>query len=143
MKKYENQLLKSSAKRNFFYTNVIENKRFRSRFSTSCTKKIFQNAQQARKSKTSRQKNLWYQVNLFFLMKIAYFVSFPSSKIDFWPFWIEFGQKKYSWNWFIWFHEFFFSLDLSKFSGPLCINICEDSNIASASPLHCALKMQK
>ena len=38
------------------------------------------------------------------------FKLFPSSKIDFWPFMklqkIKFGQK-ISWNWFIWFDEFF------------------------------------
>ena len=50
------------------------------------------------------------------------FKLFPSSKIDFWPFLrlqkMEFGQKKYSWNWFVWFHEFF-GLDFFQFSGPL------------------------
>ena len=39
------------------------------------------------------------------------FKLFPSSKIDFCPFLklqkMEFGQNNYSWNWFIWFHEFF------------------------------------
>ena len=41
------------------------------------------------------------------------FKVFPSSKIDFWPFLklqkMDFGQKKFffSWNWFIWFHQFF------------------------------------
>ena len=39
------------------------------------------------------------------------FKLFPSSKIDFWPFLklqkMEFGQKNFLWNWFIWFHEFF------------------------------------
>ena len=35
---------------------------------------------------------------------------------------IEFGQKHYSWNWFIWFHEFF-GMNFFKFSGPLCITI--------------------
>ena len=51
------------------------------------------------------------------------FKLFPSSKIDFWPFLklqkMEFCQKNYSWNWFIWFHEFF-GLDFFKFSGTLC-----------------------
>ena len=36
---------------------------------------------------------------------------FPLLKIDFWPFLklqkMEFGQKFFSWNWIIWFHEFF------------------------------------
>ena len=36
---------------------------------------------------------------------------FPSSKIDFWSFLklqkMTVGQKIFSWNWFIWFHEFF------------------------------------
>ena len=36
---------------------------------------------------------------------------FHSSKFDFWLFLklqkMEFGQNKISWNWFIWFHEFF------------------------------------
>ena len=39
------------------------------------------------------------------------FKLFPSSKIVFWPFLklqkMEFGQKNFSWNWFIWFQEFF------------------------------------
>ena len=52
------------------------------------------------------------------------FKLFLSSKIDFWPFLklqkMEFGQKIFSWNWFIWFHEFFY-LDFFKFSGPLYI----------------------
>ena len=47
------------------------------------------------------------------LCEIAFcgsFKFFPSSKIDFWPFLklqkMEFGQKKFPWNWIIWFHEF-------------------------------------
>ena len=39
------------------------------------------------------------------------FEVFPSSKIDIWSFlkWpkMEFSQYKISWNWFIWFREFF------------------------------------
>ena len=42
--------------------------------------------------------------------------------MDFWPFLklqkMEFGQKNSSWNWSIWFHEFF-GLDVFKFSCPL------------------------
>ena len=51
------------------------------------------------------------------------FKLFPNTKNDFWPFLklqkMEFGQKNYSWNSFIWFHEFF-CLDFFIFSGPLC-----------------------
>ena len=51
------------------------------------------------------------------------FKLFPSSKIDFWPFLkcqkMEFGQKKISSNWFIWFHKSF-GLDFFKFSDLLC-----------------------
>ena len=51
------------------------------------------------------------------------FKLFPSSRIDFWPFLklqkMEFGQRKISWNLFIWFHEFFW-LGFFKFSCPLC-----------------------
>ena len=51
------------------------------------------------------------------------FGSFSSPKMDFWPFLklqkMEFGQKNYSWNWFIWFHEFF-GLHFFNFSVPLC-----------------------
>ena len=60
-----------------------------------------------------------------FVMWICIFGSFKlfhSSKIDFWPFLklqkMEFGQKLFSWNWFICFHEFF-SLEFLKFSGLL------------------------
>ena len=53
---------------------------------------------------------------------LAVFKHFPSSEIVFWPFLklqkMEFGQKKFSWNWFIWFHKFFV-LDFFKFSGLL------------------------
>ena len=31
---------------------------------------------------------------------------------------MDFGQKIFSWNWFIWFHEFF-GMDFFKFSGLL------------------------
>ena len=72
--------------------------------------------------KKSRQKNSWNQINQFFSWNCI-FGSFPSSKIDFWPFLklekMKFGQKNYSWKWFIRFHEFF-GLDFFKFSGPLC-----------------------
>ena len=47
------------------------------------------------------------------------FKLFPSKKIDFWPFlkWqkMEFDQKDFSWNWNIWFHEFFLAWTFLNF----------------------------
>ena len=52
-------------------------------------------------------------------MKLHFWQFSPVQKLIFWPFlkWqkMEFGQKKISWNWFIWFHEFFFALDFYNF----------------------------
>ena len=57
--------------------------------------------------KSNKPKNIFSWNCIFGSFKL-----FPNSKIDFWPFLklqkMEFGQKNYSWNWFIWFHEFFF-----------------------------------
>ena len=67
--------------------------------------------------KRSKKKNSWNQINQFFFSWNCIFGSFklfPSSKIDVWPFLklqkMEFGQKKFSWNWF-------FGLDFFRFSG--------------------------
>ena len=64
-------------------------------------------SQRARKLKKVQTKNSWNQIN----REITFWALFPSPKVDFWPFLklqkIEFGQKKFSWNWFIWFHKFF------------------------------------
>ena len=64
-------------------------------------------------AKKSRQKNSWNQINNFFSWNciFGYLKLFPSSKIHIWPFLklqkMEFGLNKFSWNRFIWFHEFF------------------------------------
>ena len=71
----------------------------------------FQCTQWARKLKKVQAKKL---VKSIFFREISFlgcFKLFPSTKIDFWPFlklqknrtW---SKKKFSWNWFIWFHEF-------------------------------------
>ena len=66
-------------------------------------------------SKKFRQKNSCKQINQNFCFREIAFLAvlnfFSSSEIDFWPFLnlqkMEFDQNKISWNWFIWFHEFF------------------------------------
>ena len=63
------------------------------------------------KLKKSRQKNFWNQINLFFFVKSHFWLLLKLQKM-------EFCQKNYSWNWFIWFHEFF-GVDFLKFSGTL------------------------
>ena len=74
----------------------------------------------------SRQKYSWNQINNFFLWNsiIGNLKCFPSSKIDFWPFFnfqkMEFGKKKFM-KLILWFHEFF-GLDFFKFSGLLWNN---------------------
>ena len=57
---------------------------------------------------------MWNQMNKGFFMWNCISANFnliPSSKIDFWPFLnlqkMDLWQKKISWNWFIWFHEFY------------------------------------
>ena len=71
--------------------------------------------QWARKFKNVQaKKNSWNQIPKSILRNCIFdsFKNFfSSSKIDFWPFLklqkMEFGQKNFSWNWFIRFHEFF------------------------------------
>ena len=66
--------------------------------------------------KKSRQKKLVKSnKSKKFFREIAFLAVlnfFPSSKIDFWPFLklqkMAFGQNKFSWNWFIWFHDLFY-----------------------------------
>ena len=64
------------------------------------------------KSNKSKKFLLW---NCIF----GSFKLFPSLKIDIWPF-LKL-QIIFSWNWFIWFHEFFIGLDFLKFSSSLCV----------------------
>ena len=71
----------------------------------------FMRSQWARNFKKVQAKKL-VQSNFFSWNCIfGSFKLFPSSKIDFWPFLKlqknEIWPKIFSWNWFLWFHEFF------------------------------------
>ena len=58
--------------------------------------------------KKSRQKNSWNQINQKKIFVKFLFWQFSELKNWFLKLQkMEFGQKNYSWNWFIWFHEFF------------------------------------
>ena len=65
--------------------------------------------------KKSRQKNSWNQIKPnFFFREIAFLAVlnfFPVQKLIFGHFWNckkwNLVKKIFSWNWFIWFHEFF------------------------------------
>ena len=61
-----------------------------------------------------------------FFYEIAFLAVFPLEKLIFGQFLklqkMEFDPKNYSWNWVIWFHEFF-GLDFLKFYGLLCQSI--------------------
>ena len=75
--------------------------------------------QWARKfKKVQAKKNSWNQINqenIFVKLHFWQFQTFPQFKNWFLTFFeiakkMEFGQKIFSWNWFIGFHEFFFCL---------------------------------
>ena len=74
------------------------------------------------------RKKIYINPKKFFSWNCIFdcFNFFPSPKIDFWPFLklqkMEFGQEKFSWNWFIWLDEFF-GLNFLNYSGPLYIII--------------------
>ena len=112
------------------------NKKYRSTLVHSST-------QQARKiKKKSRQKNSWNQIIQFFFVKL-HFWHFSQFKNWFLAIFeiakkkMEFGQKNYSLNWFIWFHEFFWP-GLLKFSGTPCLY---NSDTSSALPVECRYKI--
>ena len=60
-------------------------------------------AERTRKSKKVHAKNSWNQISRNFFSWNCILKLFPQLKIDFWPFLklqkMEFGQKKFSWNW--------------------------------------------
>ena len=64
------------------------------------------NVPQFRRKNSNKSKKFFSWNCIFGRFKL-----FPSSNIDFWPILklqkMAFGPKCFSWNWFIWFHEFF------------------------------------
>ena len=70
---------------------------------------------QAKNLVKSNKSKIFFKLNCI----SGSFKLFPSSKIDFWPFLklqkIDFGQKIFSWNWFIWFHEIFWPVLFKNF----------------------------
>ena len=66
----------------------------------------FKNVQAKKLVKRNKSKILFSWNSIFGIFKLS-----PSSKIDIWPILklqkMEFGELFFSWNWFIWHHEFF------------------------------------